>query len=55
MLQPVLLTMPMGRPAAQTDLSTGGASGYGTIVSGFVFHSSYMRSASPGAISLNGA
>src|SRR5689334_5784493 len=53
--QPVLLTIAIGMPAALNDLSTAGASGYGTIVRGLVFHSSYIASASPGAISPMGA
>jgi hypothetical protein len=53
--QPVLLTIAIGMPAPVNDLSTAGVSGYGTIVAGLVFHSSYMSSARPGAISSNGA
>src|SRR5215472_6562788 len=53
--QPVLLTIAIGMPTAVNDFRTAGASGYGTMVSGLVFHSSYMASASPGAISPIGA
>src|SRR5258708_27746923 len=53
--QPVLLTIAIGIPAALNDFSTGGVSGEGTIVSGFVFHSSYIAPATPGAISSHGA
>src|SRR5215831_2155458 len=53
--QPVLLTIAIGMPAVLNDVSTAGASGYGTIVSGLVFHSSYIASARPGAISPIGA
>src|SRR5262249_31262388 len=47
---PVLLTIAIGIPAALNDFSTPGVSGKGTMVSGLVFHSSYMASARPGAI-----
>jgi len=53
--QPVLLTIAIGMPAALNDFSTAAASGYGTIVSGLVFHSSYIAPATPAAICSNGA
>src|ERR1022692_172858 len=55
MLQPVLLTIAIGIPAPLNAFRVAAVSGYGTIVSGLVFHSSYIASARPDAMSSKGA